>query len=53
MCASLVLLANGTASNKVIDEHRESQPTKITFNNGLGVKMSEVAREGGRVDGVK
>ena len=53
MCVSHVLLANGTAGDEVIDKHRKSWPPKITFNNGLGAKTSEVAREGGRMDGVK
>ena len=43
VCASLVLLANGAASNKVIDKYRKSWPPKVTFNNGLGMKMSKVA----------
>ena len=53
MRASLILLANGAASNKVIDKHRKSRPPKITFNNGLGAKTSKVAQEGGRMDEVK
>ena len=53
MCTGLVLLADGTAGNKVVDEHRKPRPPKIAFNNGLGVKTSEVAREGRGMDGVK
>ena len=53
MCANLVLLADGTACDEIINEYRKSRPPEITFNNGFGAKTSEVAREGGRVDGVK
>ena len=53
MCTNFVLLADGTTSDKVIDENRKSQPPKIMFDNGFGAKSSEVAQEGGRMDGVK
>ena len=53
MCASFVLLENSTTSDKVVDKYRKSWPPKITFNNGLGMEMSEVAREGRGMDGVK
>ena len=53
MCTGLVLLADGTAGNKVVDEHRKPWPPKIAFNNSLGAKASEVAQEGGGMDGVK
>ena len=53
MCADFVLLADGAASNEVIDEDGKSRPPKIMFHDGLGTKTSEVARERRRVDGVK
>ena len=53
VCANLVLLANGTTGDEVIDEYRKSWPPKIVFNNGFGAKTSKVAREGRGVDGVK
>ena len=53
MCASFVLLANGTTGNEVIDKHGKPRPTKIAFNNGLGTETSEVAREGRRMDGME
>ena len=53
MCVNLVLLANGTTGDEVIDEYRESRPPKIVFNNSFGTKSSEVARKGRRMDGVK
>ena len=46
VCASLVLLANGAASNKVIDKYRKPRPPRIAFYNGLGTETSEMAREG-------
>ena len=46
-------MANGAAGHKVVDEHRKPRPPKIMFNNSLGAKASEVAQEGGGMDGVK
>ena len=42
VCTGFVLLTNGTASNKVVNEYRKSQPPKVAFNNSLGAKASEV-----------
>ena len=53
MCANLVLLADGTACDEIINEYRKSWPPKITFNNGFGAKTSEMAREGRGMDRVK
>ena len=53
MSMDLVLLANGTASDKVVNKHRESRPPEVTFNNSFGVKTSEVTREGRGMDGVE
>ena len=53
MCASLILLANGTAGNKVVDEDGKSRPPKVTFNYSLGAKMSKMAREGRGMDRVE
>ena len=43
MCAGFVLLADGAASNEVVDEDRKSRPPKVAFNDGLGAKTSEMA----------
>ena len=53
MCASLILLANGTAGNKVVDEDGKSRPPKVTFNYSLGAKTSKMAREGRGMDRVE
>ena len=53
MCSGLVLLTNGTASNKVVNEHRKSGPPEVTFNNSFGMEMSKVTHKGGRMDGMK
>ena len=53
MCTGLVLLADGAAGDKVVDEYRKPRPPKIAFNNSLGAKVSEVAQEGGGMDGVE
>ena len=53
MCTSFVLLTNGAASNKVVDEYGKSRPPEVSFNNHLGMETSEVTREGGRMDGVE
>ena len=53
MCASLILLANGTAGNKVVDEDGKSRPPKVMFNYSLGAKTSKMAREGRGMDRVK
>ena len=53
MCANLVLLADGAAGNKVIDEDGKSRPPKVAFNDGLGAKASEMARERRGMDGMK
>ena len=47
MSVSLVLLTDSTASNKVVDEDRETRPPEVTFHDGLSTEMSEVTREGG------
>ena len=53
MSTSLVLLANGTAGNKVVDKHRKSRPPKVTFNNSLSAKAAKVTRDGRGVDRVE
>ena len=53
MCANFVLLADGAASNEVIDEDGKSRPPKVVFNDGPGAKTSEVTRERGGMDGVE
>ena len=53
MSTGLVLLANGTASNKVVNEYGKTQPPKVTLNNSLSSETYEVTREGGRMDGVE
>ena len=52
MSANLILLANGAASNKVVDKDGESRPPKVAFDYGLGSKVSEMARDRGGMDGV-
>ena len=53
MCANLILLANGAAGNKVIDEDGKSRPPKVAFNDGFGTETSEMARERRGMDGMK
>ena len=53
MCTGSVLLANGAARNKVIDENGKSRPPKVAFNDGLGAKTSEMAQERRGMDGMK
>ena len=53
MCANFILLANGAAGNKVIDEYGKSRPLKVAFNDSLGAKSSEMARERRGMDGMK
>ena len=53
MCANFILLANGTAGNKVVDEDRKSRPPEVTFNDSLGAKSPEMARERRGMDRVK
>ena len=53
MSVDLVLLAYGATSNEVVDEDGKSRPPKVTFNDGLRAKMSEMARERGGMDGVQ
>ena len=53
MCTGFVLLTNGAARNEVVDKHGKSRPPEVTFNNGFGMEMSKVAREGRGVDGVE
>ena len=49
----LVLLANGTSSNKVVNEHRKSWPPEVVFNNSFSSETAKVTQEGRRMDGVK
>ena len=53
MCANFVLLANGAASDKVVDENRKSRPPKVTLDDGFGAKTSEMTRERRGMDGVQ
>ena len=53
MCTGSVLLANGAARNKVVNEHRKSRPPEVMFNDRLGMEPSKVTREGRRMDGVE
>ena len=50
MCADLVLLANGAASYKVVDIHRETWPPEIMLDGCLSLEASKVTEEGGRMD---
>ena len=40
VCVYFVLLANGTTSDEVIDEGRESRPPKVAFDKGFGAKSA-------------
>ena len=53
MRANFILLANGAASDKVVDENRKSRPPKVSFDDGFGAKSSEMTRERGGMDGVQ
>ena len=46
MGVGLVLLANSTTSNKVVNEDREAWPPEIMFNDSLSAESSKVAQEG-------
>ena len=48
-----VLLANGTASDKVFDKGGEAWPPEIPFQNCLGAKDTHVTRQRGGMDGVE
>ena len=50
---SLVLLANSTAGNKVVDKHRKSRPPKVAFDNCFSAKAAKVTRDGRGVDRVE
>ena len=45
MCADLILLADGAARDKVVDEDRKSWPPKVTFDDGFGAEPSEMTRD--------
>ena len=47
VCVDLVLLANGAASYKVVDVHRETWSLEITLDNSLSPEASKMAKEGG------
>ena len=53
MCVSLVLLADGTARNKVFHKGGETRPPEILFQDRLGMKDTHVTRQRGGVDGVE
>ena len=46
VCNSLILLANCTAGNEVVNEDGKSRPPKVTLNDSFGAKTSKMAREG-------
>ena len=50
VCTGLVLLANSTTSDKVINEHEKSRPPEVAFHNGLSSETSKVAQEGRGMD---
>ena len=43
MCADLILLANGTTGDKVVDKDGKSRPPKVALDYGFGAKSSEMA----------
>ena len=42
MCVDLVLLANHTACDEMLDKGRETQPLEITLKDRLGVENAHV-----------
>ena len=42
MSVGFVLLADGTAGNKVVNENRESWPPEVTLNNSLSAEAFKV-----------
>ena len=50
MSVNLVLLANSTTSNKMLDKGGQAQPPEIALKDRLGMEYSHVARKGGGVD---
>ena len=53
MCADLILLANGAAGDKVVDEDGKSWPPEVALDDSLGAEPSEMARGRGGMDGVQ
>ena len=53
MCADLILLTDGAASDKVVDEDGKSWPPKVTLDDGLGAESPQMTRDWGGMDGVK
>ena len=53
MCANFVLLANGAASNKVVDKDGKSRPPKVAFDDGFGPKAAKMTQEGRGMDRVE
>ena len=49
MMVYLVLLANGTARDKGIDEGGQTRPPEVAFNNGFGTKTPCMPGGGGFV----
>ena len=40
MCADLILLANGTTGDEVVDKDGKSRPPKVAFDDGFGAEPS-------------
>ena len=53
VCTGFVLLANGTAHNKVVNKHGKSRQPEVVFNDRLGTESSKVTQEGERMDRVE
>ena len=53
MSTDLVLLANGAASDKVVNEYRKSQPPKVVLDNSFSSKVSEVSKDWRGMDRVE
>ena len=53
VCNGFVLLADGTASDKVFDKGGEAGPPEIPFQNCLGAKDTHVSRQRGGMDRVE
>ena len=53
MCVNLILLANSTASNEMLDKGGEAWSREVTLKDRFGVENAHVTQEGGRVDGME
>ena len=50
MSVDLVLLANSTTCNKMLDKGGQAWPPEVMFKDRFGAEDSHVARKGGGMD---